>query len=55
MERHLIVISVDAMVTDDLPFLKNQPNMGQLMREGSVVWNVETISPARRIPSTPRL
>lgn len=50
MNRHLIVVSVDAMVYEDLALLSALPNAGRLMREGSLVENVLTIYPALTHP-----
>ena len=43
MNKHLIVVSVDAMVYEDLALLKTMPNVGKLIREGSIVERVKTI------------
>ena len=48
--RHLIVVSVDAMVYEDLELLSRLPNVGKLMREGSLVRRVRSIYPALTHP-----
>lgn len=50
MEQHLIVVSVDAMVWEDLDYLKQLPNMGKLLREGSVVQRMTSIYPSLTHP-----
>lgn len=46
MDRHLIVISVDALVTDDLDYVDRFPTFHELMSNGSVIRNVRTIYPS---------
>lgn len=46
MSKHLIVISVDAMVTDDLAYADRLPVFHEMMSKGTVVRNVETIYPS---------
>lgn len=46
MNQHLIVVSVDAMVYEDLEFLLKLPNTGKLMQNGSMVKRVKTIYPS---------
>lgn len=48
--RHLIVVSVDAMVYEDLEILSKLPNVGKLMGEGSLVRRMRTIYPALTHP-----
>ena len=48
--RHLIVVSVDAMVYEDLELLSQLPHVGRLMREGSLVRRVRSIYPALTHP-----
>lgn len=50
MDRHLIVVSVDALVYEDLSLLSTLPNIGGLMREGSLVKQVTTIYPSLTHP-----
>ncbi len=50
MNKHLIVVSVDAMVYEDLALLKTTPNVGKLIREGSIVERVKTIYPSLTHP-----
>lgn len=46
MNQHLIVVSVDAMVYEDLELLLKLPNTGRLMQNGSMVKRVTTIYPS---------
>lgn len=50
MNRHLIVVSVDAMVYEDLELLKQLPHTGKLMADGSLVRRVKTIYPSLTHP-----
>lgn len=50
MDRHLIVVSVDAMVFEDLAYAQTLPNMGKLLRDGAVVQKVRTIYPSLTHP-----
>ncbi len=49
-DRHLIVVSVDAMVYDDLEYAKTLPFFGKLISEGSRINKVLTIYPALTHP-----
>ena len=49
-DKHLIVVSVDAMVGEDLRTLAELPHVGKLLREGSLVRSVRTIYPALTHP-----
>ena len=46
MNRHLVVISVDAMVCEDLEFLKEQPNFKRVLANGSYIKHVRTVYPS---------
>lgn len=46
MDRHLIVISVDALVTDDLAYVDGLPTFHEMMANGSVIRNVLTVYPS---------
>lgn len=50
MNRHLIVVSVDAMVYEDLELLRTLPNVGRLIADGSIVQKVTTIYPSLTHP-----
>lgn len=50
MSGNLIVMSVDAMVYEDLAFLATLPHFGRLLREGSVARRVNTIYPSLTHP-----
>ena len=46
MEKHLIVVSVDAMVYEDLAYCKNLPNFAKILKEASLIERVLTIYPS---------
>ena len=46
MKKHLIVISVDAMVFEDLEHVKKLPNFGYLLEKASIIERVKTIYPS---------
>lgn len=50
LEKHLIVISEDAMVFEDIETLKAQPNFSGVWDRTSVVRNVRTIYPSLTYP-----
>ena len=50
MAKHLVVMSVDAMVWEDLAYLKNKPYFGRLLQNGSRVERVRTIYPSLTHP-----
>lgn len=49
-KRHLLVVSVDALVYEDLEFARTLPVFGELLREGSLIKRVHTIYPALTHP-----
>ena len=48
--KHLIVVSVDALVFEDLEYAKTLPMFGKILREGSMVERVKTIYPSLTHP-----
>ena len=50
MGRHLIIISVDALVYEDLLHREELPNIGRLLEEGALIKHVKTIYPALTHP-----
>ncbi|MGN0803607.1 MAG: alkaline phosphatase family protein [Candidatus Faecivicinus sp.] len=50
MRKHLIIVSVDAMVGQDLELLSRMPSVGKLLREGSLVKRIQTIYPSLTHP-----
>ena len=50
MAKHLIVMSVDAMVFEDLEYLKKKPYFSRLFEKGSRVEKVQTVYPAATHP-----
>lgn len=45
-DKHLIVISVDALVFEDLEYARNLPHFARILKEGSIVQRVRTIWPS---------
>lgn len=45
MMRKLLVISIDSMVTEDLPIIKGLPNMGKILAHSSLVRRMESTYP----------
>ena len=50
MGKHVIVISVDALVFEDLEYAESLPNFGRIIRSGSVVERVRSIYPTLTHP-----
>jgi len=50
MAKHLIVVSADALVFEDLEFAKTLPNFGKLYNEGARIERVRTIYPTLTHP-----
>ena len=50
MDKHLIVVSVDAMVYEDLEYCKTLPNFSKILKTASVVERVRTIYPSLTHP-----
>lgn len=46
MAKHLIVVSVDALVYEDLQFLAKQPNVRRLLESGSLIKHMRTVYPS---------
>lgn len=49
--KHLIVVSLDAVSTDDLKYLRKLPNFSKLIEEGALIKNVETVYPSLTYPA----
>lgn len=49
-DKHLIVVSVDALVYDDLEYAKTLPNFGKIIESGSIIKWVKTIYPSLTHP-----
>ena len=45
-EKHLIVVSVDALVFEDLEYARNLPNFSRIMNAGSRIEKIRTIYPS---------
>lgn len=50
MDKHLIVISVDAMVFEDLEYCKTLPNFAKVMDGASIIERVKTLYPSLTHP-----
>ena len=50
MAKHLIVVSADALVFEDLEFAKDLPVLGKMMKEGAQIQRVRTIYPTLTHP-----
>lgn len=48
--KHLIVVSVDALVYEDLEYAKTLPNFGRLIKGGAIIERVKTIYPSLTHP-----
>ncbi len=51
MDKHLVVVSFDAMVTEDLDLLKDGPVFSRLLTEGSRVNRIRTVYPSLTYPA----
>ena len=51
MTNKLIVLSMDAMVTEDLEYLKNKPNFRKLFAHAAKVGKVRTVYPSLTYPA----
>ena len=47
----MIVVSLDAVGTEDLPFLKSLPNFGDFWREAAVCERVRSVYPSLTYPA----
>lgn len=50
-EKHLIVVSVDAMIFEDLEYAKDLSMFDKILKEGSIVERVKTIYPSNTHPA----
>jgi len=50
MSKHLIVISVDALVFEDLEYARNLPAFQSLLERGSIVERITTVYPSSTHP-----
>ena len=48
--KHLIVVSVDALVFEDLEYAKELPTFGKILRDGALIEKVRTIYPSLTHP-----
>nr|WP_242649857.1 ectonucleotide pyrophosphatase/phosphodiesterase [Clostridium perfringens] len=49
--KYMVVISLDAVSSKDIEIIKELPNISKLMKEGSLIKNVETIYPSLTYPA----
>ena len=49
--KYMVVISLDAVSSKDIEIMKELPNISKLMKEGSLIKNVETIYPSLTYPA----
>ena len=49
--KYVIVISFDAVSEEDLEFLSKQPNFSKLIKNGSLIKNVESVYPSLTYPA----
>lgn len=49
--KHLIVISLDSVSTEDLDILSKLPNFAKLLKGGALIRNVETVYPSLTYPA----
>ena len=50
MNKHLVVISIDAMVTHDIEYAKTLPNFKSIIDGASIITSVKTIYPTLTHP-----
>lgn len=50
MNKHLIVVSIDALVFEDLEYAKTLPNFSKILRDCSLIERVNTIYPSLTHP-----
>lgn len=46
MKKRMLVISLDAMISEDLEYMKTLPNLGPIVNKGSIVKNSQTVYPS---------
>ena len=46
MKKRMLVISLDAMISEDLEYMKTLPNLGPIVNNGSIVKNSQTVYPS---------
>ena len=51
MEKHLVIVSFDAMVCEDLDLLKDGPVFSKFLNEGARVNRIRTIYPSLTYPA----
>ena len=50
MKKHVIVISVDALVFEDLEYAETLPNFGRIIKSGSIIERIKSIYPTLTHP-----
>lgn len=51
MKKRLLVFSVDAMISEDIDYLRNKPNFAKYLAGGSEVRKIRTIYPSVTYPA----
>ena len=51
MKHKIFVISIDAMVREDVPYMETKPNFSRLMKDRAEVTHVTTVYPALTYPA----
>ena len=51
MKNKLFVLSIDALVREDIPYLETKPNFSRLMKDRAEVTHVTTVYPALTYPA----
>ena len=50
MTNRTLVVSIDALITADIPVLKQLPNLGRVMEHASWITDIECIYPTLTYP-----
>ena len=50
MGKYMVVVSVDALVFEDLEYAKTLPNFARILSEGSIIERVLTVYPSDTHP-----
>ena len=45
-KRRIYVLSIDAMISEDIPFMRTLPNLGPVLENASIVSDVVTVYPS---------
>ena len=50
MTNRTLVVSIDALITADIPVLRQLPNLGRVMEHASWITDIECIYPTLSLP-----